>query len=381
MNTATETIELVTETPALETMPRADLPAIWEDYRAKLEKLKATAETLTVTDVSQKAEMKLARTTRLLLKDLRVDVEKRRKELGEAALRTKQKIDEQAKTIKELIEPLEARLLEQEQFAEALEAKAKEETRLARVELISPFGDPKFYSLADMTPEAFDTLLAGLKASKAAKEEEDRKAKEAAEAKAKAEAEERERVRLENERLKAEAAEKEKELKAERERVAKEQAEAAAKAAAEAKKQREELEAKAKAEREALEAQAKVEREAAAQKSKEQAEAERAERAKEQALREAAEAVAREEQAARAKAEAELKAKADAEEAARKAAAAAAKKAAAAPDKEKIAAFAATVRALVAPVCKTPEGEKVSGLIGEQIEKFSTWAQKQAEQL
>lgn len=377
----TDTAELVTETPSLELMPRADLPAIWEDFRAKVEKLKATAETLTVTDISQKAEMKLARTTRLALKDLRVDLEKRRKDLGEAALRTKQKIDEGAKSLKELIEPLEARLLEQEQFAEALEAKQKEETRLARVELVKPFADPAFYAVGDMTQEAFDTLLAGLKASKAAKEEEDRKAKEAAAAKAKAEAEERERVRLENEQLKAEAAKKEAELKAERERVTKEQAEAAAKAAAEAKKQREELEAKAKAEREAAE-----------KKAKEQAEAERvererikaaadAERAKEQALREAAEAVAREQAAARAKAEAELKAKAEAEEAARKAAALAAKKAAAAPDKEKIAAFAATVRALITPECKTTEGQAVSKLIAEQIAKFAAWTDKQAEQL
>jgi hypothetical protein len=58
--------------------------------------------------------MKLARATRLTLKDLRVAVEKKRKELGEEALLQKQKIDGAAKQIREIIEPLEARLLEQE---------------------------------------------------------------------------------------------------------------------------------------------------------------------------------------------------------------------------------------------------------------------------
>lgn len=377
----TEPTEMLPADAAVPTK-RADLPVIWEDFKTQLEKLKATAETVNVTDAKDKAGMSLARTTRITLKNLRVAIEKKRKELGEDALRQKQRIDNGAKELTALIEPLETRLLEQEEFAERAEAKRKEDLANERVALLRPLGtDCSLYNLREMADEAFTELHAGLKAANEAKIAAAKKAEEDRLAKEKADAEERERVRLENERLKAEAAEKERALQAERERVAKEQAEAAAKAAAERKA----LEEKARAEREKAEAELRAAAEKAEAEKRAAAEVARKEReaieAKAKAEGEAAEKKAAEERAAREKVEAELRAKAAAEEAARKAAALAAKKAAAAPDKEKLLAFAATVAALIVPECKTEDGKKVAELITSKVAGFAKYITEQTASL
>lgn len=52
----------------------------FDHFKAELEKLKATAETLTVTSIDDKAGMKLARATRLTFRELRVSITHRHKE-------------------------------------------------------------------------------------------------------------------------------------------------------------------------------------------------------------------------------------------------------------------------------------------------------------
>lgn len=368
------TLETTTEMlPADAVVPtkRADLPVIWEDYRAQLEKLKITAETVNVTDASDKAGMKLARTTRLELKNVRVAIEKKRKELGEDALRQKQRIDNGARELTALIEPLEARLLEQEEFSERAEAARKEALANERVALLRPLGtDCSLYNLRDMEQPAFDELLAGLKAAQEAKIAAAKKVEEDRITREKAEAEERERMRVENERLRKEAEEKEAALKAERERVAAEQKAAAEKAAAEKRA----LEEKARKEREAAEAELR----AAAEKARKEREALEA---KAKAEREEAERKAAEERAAREKIEAELKAKAEAEEAARKAAEKAAKKAAAAPDKDKLIAFAFSVREVKVPDVSSEEAKAITAEIHGMIERLAKWVEGKVETL
>jgi hypothetical protein len=384
MKNAEQELELVPDSEAgkVESMERVETPAIWDGFRAQLEKLKVTAETLVITDISQTAEMKIARTTRLTLKDLRVAIEKRRKELGEDYLRKTQKINSAAKELKDLIEPLEERLLEQEKFVERLEEKRKMELKESRTQLLAPFGvDVSFYNLAEMPEESFGQLLESTKSAHEAKIAAAKKAEEDRIAKEKSDAEDRERVRLENERLKKEALEREAAAAAERKRIE------AEKAAAEesARKEREEIEAKAKAEREAIEKKAKAERDEAARIAAEQAaKAEAEKRAMEAAAkkeREALEAKARQEREAREKIEAELRAKAEAEKKAQEEKEAAEKKAAAAPDKEKLATFAAAIRAISAPKLESNEGAKLNTLLAEQIEKFAAWVEKQASNL
>lgn len=182
---STETTELTLAPEAnVDAMKRADNSIeVWNEYRAQLEKLKTTAETLVVTDVADKAGMKLARTTRLTLKDLRVNVEKKRKELGEEALRKKQAIDETAGEIKDAIAGLETRLLDQEQFAER---KAEEELRLRvqrRTEQLAAFWNPAIPmpDLGALTVDQFDTVLADAETTHNTKIEAARKAEEEAE--------------------------------------------------------------------------------------------------------------------------------------------------------------------------------------------------------
>lgn len=208
MSTETQELELAPDETLVEQMKRADLPVIWDGYRAQAEKLKMTAETLTITDVSQVAEMKIARTTRLALREIRVAVDKKRLELVEGIKAEAKKIDGAAKAIKDYIEPLEARLLDQEQFIERETLRIEDGRRESRHVELKPFlTSPLSIDLGKLPDEEYAKMLADAKDLAALREERIRKEREAAEAEAKAEAEERERIRLENERLKKEAEE------------------------------------------------------------------------------------------------------------------------------------------------------------------------------
>lgn len=246
--TAPPTIMPVNEGPDINTLQHADVPAIWEDFRTKLTQLKTTAETLTVTNASQTTEMALARSTRLNLKSLRVEIENKRKDLGEEALRRKQRIDSAAKELRDVIEPLEQRLLVQEQFVERQEEKRKSDLRDRRSAELQPFVvDTSLYNLADMPEPAYVELLAGSKAAHVAKVERERQEREVREAKEKEEAAERERIRIENDRLRREAAGREQALATERRAREKAERELAEKA----KRERKDAEAKALAARKA----------------------------------------------------------------------------------------------------------------------------------
>jgi hypothetical protein len=386
------TFELVAAEQGITLAPADPIAVSFGAIFAQAADWKAKAETIRITDVSQVREMKLARETRLALKEIRVSADKKHKELKADILMRGKAIDGARNIVEALIKPIESHLLEQEQFAERKEQARKDALKAERVAALSPYADPQFYALADMPEEAFAGLLGSSriahenKLAAAAKAEADRIARE------QAEAAERERVRIENIRLKEEAAKREAELKAERERVELERL-----AAAEvARKEREALEAKAReqaaqAAREAAEAAAKAKAEREAVEAKARAEAEQAKRereaieAKARAEREAAEAAARKEREAREKLEREaaaLKAKQQAEEAARIAAEkAAAKKAAAAPDKEKIKALSARVRSIEVPELATDEGRAERTKIIEQIEKFAAWLDSMSNKL
>lgn len=186
-------------------MPHADLPAIWDAFRAQAEAIKATAETLIVTSADQKDLMALARTTRLTLKKLRVDIDKKRKELKEEALKTSQTIDAAGRWLRELIEPLEERLLYQEQFAERQEELRRVQLHHAREGDLAPYhvDISLLADLGSMTEEAFEAVLANAKVVKLAREtEEVRRAQELEEQKQAA----AEVVRLKKEREELERA-------------------------------------------------------------------------------------------------------------------------------------------------------------------------------
>lgn len=328
----------------LEPATAQSLREAFESYFKQADEWRAKALTIQITRPDQIREMKLARETRLALREIRINAEKTRKRLKEDSLRKGKAIDGIFNMLAFAVEPLEKHLLEQEQFIARIEEARKAKLKADREAALAPFGvDVTLYQLGDMADDVFEQLLETNRLAYAARQEAARKAeaeriaREAREAEERAkreaaEAAERERIRIENERLRAE----------------KEAAEAAARAEREkADAERREIERKAAAERAAAEAKAAAERQA-----REKAEAE-----------------------LRARQEAEARAKAEQE--------AAARAAAAAPDRDKLLALAGGIRGLIVP-CLTSEAAKSANIeptIRDQVAKFAAWVEAQAAKL
>jgi len=274
-------------------------------------------DAMTIADDQPKA----ARAMRLQLRSVRTTAEKARKELKADVLNRGKAIDGINALLLVSLKPVEDRMDAIEKAEERRELARKLALAEVRRKELTPFADCQHYNLADMPEDSYQLLLAGAKSAHAAKiaaekrAEEDRIAAEKA-AREKAIADEAERVRLmaENKRLADERAAAD--AKAKAERKAAEDARLLAESKAEAERQR--------LADEAAEARAIADRLAAkeAQAIREQAERDRAEKA-------------------------------------------AARKAAAAPDREKLAAFAAVLRALPVPAMETDRGRAL-GLKIEQ---------------
>lgn len=289
------------------------------------------AEGIKVTDPSQVTEIKASRAARLKLKEVRVEVEKSRRTLKEESLRRGQAIDAVAAYIRDKIEPVEARLEDQEKIAERIEAERKAKLKVEREDQLRPFGvDGAFFDLANMPEPQWANLLESSRIAHDAKVEAERKAEADRLAAEEARKAEEARIRAENERLHKEAEAREAAARAEREKAA-----AAQRA----------IEAAAAAERKAADEALRKEREA----------------------REVLEAKARAE-----KAEAERKAAAETK---------AAKAAARAPDKTKILSVAVTVRTMSLPTMATPEGAAVLSNVAARAASFAAWIEQQAETL
>jgi hypothetical protein len=340
------------------------LRAAFEEYFTAADEWRQKALSIQITRPDQFREMKLARETRLALREIRINAEKTRKALKEDSLKKGKAIDGIYNMLAYAVEPLEKHLLEQEQFIQRIEEERKARLKAEREDALRPFTDVSLYQLGEMDEATFANLLETNQLAFAARQEAARKAEAEriererieAEERAKRDAEaaaERERIRAENERLKAEREAAEIAAKAEREAA---QAEAR-RIAEETRKEREAIEAKAKAEREAIEAKAKAEREAA-------------------------EAKAKAERQAREKAEAELRAKQEAEARAKAEQEAVARAAAAAPDRDKLDALAQAIRAIPLPELTTHAANKeIEELIHSQVAKFATWIENQKTKL
>lgn len=174
---------------------------------------KIKAEAIVVTDRNQVTEMAMAKEARKKFSEMRLDLEKARKAIGEPAFRKYKAVNAVAKYLQSLIQPIEDHLKLQEDFLKNDNARVKAEMEAEEAERIE--------------------------AERVAKE--------------KADAEERERIRLENEKLKKEAEEREALIVKERE---------------EAKKKQEAVELKAREEKRALEEKARLEREDAEREKK-----------------------------------------------------------------------------------------------------------------
>lgn len=273
-----------------------------------------TSKSIAVKDSTDIESIKQARETRLKLKNIRVEVEKKRKELKEGSLREGRAIEGMANLVKFVIVPVEEKLQKMEDIAKReAELKLRElvEDRTGKLQAFEV--DCQHFNLEDMSPEAFAALLASSEAGYIAKK--------------KAEKEEIDRIEAERKQKEKEAADKEKKRKAEEERMAEENA-------------------KLKAEKETAEAEAK-EKEAAIQAEREKAEKEKKEaEAREQKLRDEikakAEAEAKEKTRKEATAQAKIIADAKAEKEAQQAKLAA-------PDKDKLSLLSDEICAVTIP--------------------------------
>lgn len=169
------------------------------------------ASAIVVTDASQVELIAEAKAMHKIIRDDRINVEKRRKELKEPSLREGQLIDGVANVYKDLLEPIEKHLHGQAKFVENLEAERKAKLAEERGAKLALFDvDPKtFPTLGDMTDEAFEIVYNGVRQKYQELQAE-------AETRLKAE---RERE-IENERLRQENARLEADRKAEADRAA-----------------------------------------------------------------------------------------------------------------------------------------------------------------
>lgn len=196
------------------------LTEIFQPYQTTLERWQSQIEALTVTNIHQTAAMEQARIARLELKQARVAMDKRRKELVEGLKERTSKIDGVARQIRVAIEDLEEKLRASEEFKERYLAQQKAELKQGRELELQPFMEgPIAIDLSELSEEDYARVLDNAKlaqkirAEQAAKAEAERKAKEEAERL------ERERIKAENERLKAEAQKRERAAAEERKRV------------------------------------------------------------------------------------------------------------------------------------------------------------------
>lgn len=295
----------------------------WEQVVSWKEK----AEMLVVTDESQTAEMKMARTARLALRQVRIDADKTRKALKEDSIRYGKAVQGVYNVIDYLVRPIEEHLLKQEQFIEIRQQEARariNEEREAIAAPLSGFIDytalpPTNAPWADITEEQFRATLDNARKRKKAHEAEQARL----EAERIAKEKEDKRIRQENAKLKAEA---------------------------------EQRERQAQEERRKLEEQARKEREEAAR-------ALAAERAERERL----------EKEAKAKQEEERKAKEAYEEARRKARAA--------PDKEKLLAFASELEGYAFPDLETKEAQSLIGNAKQSFSNLAKYIREQAEKI
>jgi hypothetical protein len=252
---STALIEIVKESK-LEATKAQYILDNFQDYFQIAAEWEAKAKTLVVTREDQEAEMQMARTGRLFLREKRIAIENSRKKLKEESLREGKAIDGIANVLKALIVPIEEYLDKQEHFVELIKEKKDAEHR-AEIER---------------------------------RMEEERIAKE------KAEAEEREKIRLDNERLKKEAVEKDRLAAEERKKQDAILAEERAKSEAERKRQDEILAAerkKADEERKKQDAVLEEERQKAAAEKKAAEDKARTEKEKAEAERKKADEEAR----------------------------------------------------------------------------------------
>lgn len=189
-------------------------------FREKAAEWLEKAKEIKVTDRSQKDLMKAARIARLAIREQRINVDKKHKELKERALREGQVLDEIKRELTGLIEPTESYLQEQEDFEENEIKKEKEKLFLTRFELLRPFigEEAKKIMLGELSEESFQAMLVGYQAAKEQREAQEKEAAAQRQKQTEDFEAEQKKIREENDKLRQQNEANEKKLAKEKEK-------------------------------------------------------------------------------------------------------------------------------------------------------------------
>lgn len=159
------------------------LRTFFEPLEQQANEWKEKAFALVVTDASQTDLMQDAKEARLLIRQIRLNIEKLHKSKKEASLREGQTLDMIKRTLVSFIEPMEEHLQLQEDFLEIQEKERIAKLRAERIEILRPYVlDDSFLNFAfeDLDEDAFQNFLNSQMAGHEAREK--KKADEAIEA-------------------------------------------------------------------------------------------------------------------------------------------------------------------------------------------------------
>ena len=164
-----------------------EIRSYFQEFESQTNEWLSRATAIQVTDANQKDLMKQARDARLALKQIRIQIEGKRKSLKEESLKTGQIIDKTAKALTGMIEPIEEILQGHEDFVKKQKEKEREELYKKRLKIAAPLigAACEQMALADMDEDVFETMIDGYKLAKA---EKDKRDKELADLKLKADA-------------------------------------------------------------------------------------------------------------------------------------------------------------------------------------------------
>lgn len=241
-------LERVVKESGLQLNEAAEIKGNYLPFLVEFEKIRNQAQSIDTVNPTE-ADERFSRELRLKTVKIRTAAEAKKEERKRIHLLRGNLEQASFNIVKSTCQLAEESFLQVEKVRENKEAERKAALKSERLELLAPFNfqfDNGFH-LDEMSQDAFDNLLAGVKKVHEDRIEQERKAQEERIAREKADAEERERVRIENERLNKEAIEREAILLEERRAANKIQAQQELKLKAEREaKERAESELKAK---------------------------------------------------------------------------------------------------------------------------------------
>ena len=147
--------------------------------------LREQAKEIHLASLDDEESLKKVRDMRLMLRSVRVAIEKRRKELKDSALKYGQRVDAEAKRITAIIEPQETRLIAEEESVEREKQRVRDEAARRRQEMVNQRVRevaevgmiPNVDELASMPDQQYWSMMHQARADKQQRDNEERMAR------------------------------------------------------------------------------------------------------------------------------------------------------------------------------------------------------------